>query len=416
MKDKKIKIILFFLFVIGICTAWLAAPSLPNRQFNQEFGLRNIELQISSSKLWKLKNQRDNAIASGILITGTGDWVNGELAEGKEKTKIEVRLKNDGSNHLKSDKWSFRVRTTDNKAWSGLRSFSLQSPEIKKYLDEWVFHLALQKAGVISPRYDFVRLFLNGKYLGIYAIEEHFSDELLYAQQKIVAPVFSFSDDSWSQFQAQKFRNKNNVPASFPFFGASEISTYDSKMQKTEKFKGWTQTGRILLNQYRFGSRDLNEIFDLSAMATAFAACTVFGNHSALVWQNQRFYFNPINEKLEPIISGTGIIEILNPPTGFYFGFENKDNHSLSSPYPIEMERFLANKNFMHLYYQKLMEMSHPDYLPRLLESLREKLRIRQSLIREESPFYKFDAKWILENAKQIRKNLESDLKFTQLQ
>ena len=64
------------------------------------------------------------------------------------------------------------------------------------------------------------------------------------------------------------------------------------------------------------------------------------------------------------------------------------------------------------MYYRELWRMSDPSYLTNLLDALKENLKIRQSIIREESPFYKFDATWISKNAKEIRKILESDEKY----
>ena len=412
MKDKKIYFILFFFFVTGTSTAWIFNPGKTVPRFNQDFGLRNIELQVSSGKLWKLKNQRDAAVKTGFLSTKTEDWVKGELVEGVEKTKIELRLKNDGSNHLKSDKWSFRIRTTDNKAWSGLRSFSLQNPAAKNHLDEWVFHQALLGEEVLSPRYDFLRVFLNGKFLGIFSIEEHYSDELLYAQNRIIAPILRFDDESFSYARTVISRTGNNEINKLPFVQAAPIASYDSKDQKTEKFKGWIKTGQLLLNQFRYASGNCDEIFDLQTTATALALCDLFQENESMAWQNQRFYYNPLNGKLEVIISGSVENNSRELLSGNFLNLTKQVNDSNAIHQPASIECLWKNQIFVQMYYRELWRMSDPSYLTNLLDALKENLKIRQSIIREESPFYKFDATWISKNAKEIRKILESDEKY----
>ena len=58
-------------------------------------------------------------------------------------------------------------------------SFSIQHPKTRSFLKEWVLHKLFKKEQVLTTRYDFVSVSLNGKKLGLYALEEHFRKELL---------------------------------------------------------------------------------------------------------------------------------------------------------------------------------------------------------------------------------------------
>ena len=85
MRERRIHIVLLLLFFLGIGTSWIF-HSPESRQIHAgEPGLRNIELQMSSSAFLKLKAARDAALLKGVLITGAEDWINCTLAEEKNK-------------------------------------------------------------------------------------------------------------------------------------------------------------------------------------------------------------------------------------------------------------------------------------------------------------------------------------------
>ena len=81
--------------------------------------------------------------------------------------------------HVNTNKWSYRVVIEDKETLLGLKKFSLQSPRRRSFLNEWLFHALLKYEGLPFLRYDLVELYINGKYKGIYALEEHFDKYLI---------------------------------------------------------------------------------------------------------------------------------------------------------------------------------------------------------------------------------------------
>ena len=65
---------------------------------------------------------------------------------------------------------------------SDFGNFPFRSPETRNFLYEWAFHQNLMNEGILTTRYDFVNVMLNGELLGTYAIEENFNAELLESQ------------------------------------------------------------------------------------------------------------------------------------------------------------------------------------------------------------------------------------------
>ena len=126
----------------------------------------------------KLRKKRDIAFKNGVLETEDDDYVKAQLIYGKDTLKANIRLKGDCLDHLIGTKWSFRVKMRKNDAWKNMRSFSLQSPETRGFLDEWFAHKIFTSEDVLTTRYGFVPVILNGRSLGIYAYEEHFDKHL----------------------------------------------------------------------------------------------------------------------------------------------------------------------------------------------------------------------------------------------
>ena len=55
-----------------------------------------------------------------------------------------------------------------------MRRFSIQHPATRGYQGEVIFQETLRRLGVLTPRYFFVDVIINGDDIGIMALEEHF--------------------------------------------------------------------------------------------------------------------------------------------------------------------------------------------------------------------------------------------------
>ena len=73
---------------------------------------------------------------------------------------------------------------------------------------EWAFLTNLKEEGCISVRYNFVNLIINGKKMGIYALEEHFSKEMLEANQRRLGVIGYFDDYFfWKKYPPTFYKN-----------------------------------------------------------------------------------------------------------------------------------------------------------------------------------------------------------------
>ena len=184
--STKRKIPFWAILLVGIIAvialdALTSKPSIPKikntitANTSSKFNAKNtstfqpdiLKIQVTDQTKNKLVQQTKAAFKEGILIATDEHWVKGEITSTKaDKTlPVKLRLKGDWLDHLRGNKWSFRIRAKTDYAWNRLVTFSVQNPATRSYLDEWLFHQFLEKADILSPRYDFIELYLNEKSL-----------------------------------------------------------------------------------------------------------------------------------------------------------------------------------------------------------------------------------------------------------
>ena len=59
--------------------------------------------------------------------------------------------------------------------------------------------------------------------------------------------------------------------------------------------------GAELMQHYKYGSLPLPEIFDVEAVGKYLAIIDICQAYHNLTWHNQRWYYNPLLDRLEPI-------------------------------------------------------------------------------------------------------------------
>jgi len=306
-KKSFLRLVLFFLVIIaftsvasfvigkkGVEGAWGAVEErmyktkmmFLTKLFPTE--MTEININISFTALQKIETKRQEALERGILITEDDDFVNAEIRHGEEKIPVKLRLKGDWVDHLAGDKWSFRIHTRKDKAFMGMKRFSIQDPATRKDANEWVFLQALKQEGLITLRYQLIDVSINGEHKGIFALEEHFSKELLENNQRREAPILKFSEDwFWRNKLAYGLVNKANEELflTVPIEPFRENRTLENELLKNQ----FLETER-LLRGYRAGNLSVVDVFDVDQWATLFALSDLFGVRHGLTWHNLRFY------------------------------------------------------------------------------------------------------------------------------
>ena len=154
-----------------------------------------LNIDIKFKHYQKLIAKRDRALESGVLVKEEDDYVPAKIRFKNESYKVKVRLKGDWTDHLEGDKWSFRVHVKGDNHIMGMSRFSIQHPRTRNFESEMLFFEALRREGILVPRYFFVEVAINGKNVGLMALEEHFSKELLETQGRREGVIVRFNED-----------------------------------------------------------------------------------------------------------------------------------------------------------------------------------------------------------------------------
>ena len=126
-------------------------------------GEENIQLNITKEDYELLAKNREIAINNGIIDKSLKKYINGTLNYKNKEIPIKLRFKGDWPDHLKDDKWSFRIKVRGNNTFKGLKSFSIQSPHTRTFLKEWIMHQIFKDEDILTTRYGFISVKLNGK-------------------------------------------------------------------------------------------------------------------------------------------------------------------------------------------------------------------------------------------------------------
>jgi CotH kinase protein/Right handed beta helix region len=265
--------------------------------------LPKLVLDVKFKHMQKIFKKRSEALKKKFLIQGKNDFVPAAIrVEGGQKIKAKIRLKGDYVDHLKGSKWSFRVHTKGKHHFAGLRRFSVQHPKTRGFQQEPLFFDMLKQMDLLAPRYFFVDLTVNGKDIGVMAIEEHFSKEILESNGRKEGVIVRFDESVVFDARDGFERRMGLDGGAFDSYKNTFIDAFrTSKVKKSERLSRDFRYAVGMLRGFVQGKMKASDVFDAEQIGKLAAAADLWGAWHVLVWRNIRFYLNPITMKLEPI-------------------------------------------------------------------------------------------------------------------
>ncbi len=353
----------------------------------------------------KLVKKRIKAFDAGVLQTENNDYVKGILFGDGKMMKAKLRLKGDWLDHLVGDKWSFRIKMRKNYAWKRLRVFSIQTPFARGFLYEWYAHQLYINSDILTTRYGFVPVMMGKQSKGLYAWEEHFTKQLVEFRQRREGPILKFSEDAF--WQVQHVAKETGHWPDLPFYNCSVIEPFSQgKTMKSPVLYREFLIAAKLLNQYKYKKGAAADVFDLPQLAKYFAMLDLTHARHGMAWHNQRFYYNPVICKLEPI-AYDGYTDHLD------FDFSINDNMAWlllkgkkKIPENYNFYYLFEDTAFLHQYLHYLKIYSSTSFAGSTANLLKTKAAYNDSLIRMEFPQEKFDSRFLAKSAQAVRNYL----------
>ncbi len=375
------------------------------------YDIPQIELTVDPAGLRKLALKRKDAFKQGLLVSTDDDWVKAKVSDHQEEAKAKIRLKGDWLDHLSGDKWSFRVQVSDPNSFWRLKTFSLQKPETRGFIKEWYYHRLLKDEEILSPTYEFVLLSLNDKVLGIYALEEHFEKELIESSSKREGPILKFAEERfWSGIQRQfKSTGVGQDPVLLTdkenAFWSAEIAAFNEKQLATNpNLVVQYQRGAHMLTQFKYRQDSLAFLFDVAQLGKYLAIIDVMGAYHNLTWHNQRWYYNPVIDRLEPI-GFDGFTEGnfgLSPGSTLVAEEAYKSDKDSFEPY----RKLFRDSSVVAAYVGHLTRLSSVGHVHAFEAANRSRIRKLISALSDEYLDFDFDPDYVRKRAQMIRLSL----------
>jgi hypothetical protein len=338
-----------------------------------------IHLDIKHKNYLKLIGKLDDVIwgeerpKDSGLLNRKSVIVPGSIRYQGQARKVKVRHKGLSFDHRNTGKMSLRVSVKDGKSLFGMREFAIQHPVVRYFLMEWAYMDHLRTEGVLAPRYEYINVVLNGTQKGIFALEEHFSKELLESQGRREGVLLRFNSNLGETAVAWRM-----CDFIFCHFSVAEVGLFKSKrIFKEEALKRQYQIANQLLEDFRSGKKKTSEVFDIPSTAKYLAVTEFWNACHAEVFANIRFYYNPITSLLEPVG-----YDAETPPASLY------GNSSLCTFSRGEFaSELLSDKEMAISFDKELNRILHPEYVDNLQKEMSGPYEELRQEMRAEYPY-----------------------------
>jgi len=364
-----------------------------------------INIDIPFDNFNKLKQLREDALQSGLLQNSI--YVSCKINNKDIEYSAKIRLKGDMLEHvMDKEKWSFRIKFDGGNNLWGMKKFSIHHPIHRNYLNEWLFHKTLKTEEIISLRYFFIKVILNGNDLGIYAVEENFDERLIENNDRRDGIIIRFDEQwDWIEYhQFRRFKEKREHRSGYGSFYSLPISTFNRNKVNIDSIKiKQFNNAHYLMDGFRSGNITTTQAFDIKKLAKYFALVDLLGGLHGSIVQNIRFYYNPITNKLEPVGFDA------SPGTNFHRLSFMIEQNNFDPANTIYFSNLFKDINFFELYIKELYNYSNISYLDKLFESFNDEIIVVEHLINYEWPSIKLDKAIFFNNSEYIRNILKPE-------
>jgi hypothetical protein len=369
--------------------------------------LTSVRLQIPKETLLTIEENVDVALDQRVISKNLKTYFDARLIINDSVIPIKIRLKGDWTDHVRTCKRSYRIKMPKGLYFNGMSVFSIQNPETKGFIDEWFLRKVFEMEGILTPRFEFVNVAINGENIGVHAIEEHFQEELLKRSGKSPGPILKIDEEGFWETKIFERENGEEIQEYYPFYEASVIRPFnEKKILKSPKLYKQFLEAQSMLDSIKNGNTPIDKIIKLDELAKLYAICDMARVNHGFAALNQRWYYDSESLLLEPIAHDFNGESRQTDKTPVIYGFRDTNLVTMTEPkYTIPFLPMNSSK-FNELYYKYLNMYCNRKYLDKVFDSIDTELSQIEKIIQEEHYFYEFDKSHYYENLPRIHKQL----------
>lgn len=263
--------------------------------------LDTIELSITNEEIFAIEKTRNQVLKRYFK---TGDMnikkhsYHEAFAEYKNYSSIsKIKLFGMNSDHYHKNKPSLRLKFKGG-AFFAKKKLNLLSPKTRSFQIDHIYNQAYKnKFEGISINQTPVILSLNKKCKGIYFLEDFFDKYLIEKNRKKESFIFESGFNN-------KFQGSEPI---------SKLNTEDAyfNINTLPKGKKWETLAKQVIDLFHNNNPNkLFEIIDAKKLNAVIGLCLFAQDHHSLLDINLHWYYNPVNNKLEPLVRESYIHKI----------------------------------------------------------------------------------------------------------
>ncbi len=359
-----------------------------------------LSIHLDDEAYKTLKKFRKKSLSAGLIKKKYKKYVDGEITYLGKTYPAEFRLKGDWTDHLETAKWSLRVKIKDGGSVMGMKNFSIQSPHTRSFLDEWFLHQLFMHEDILTTRYHFIPVKINGKNKGLYAIEEHFTKQLVESQNRREGPIIKINEEGLWQA-----RGLDAEGLRVPYYESAEILPFkEGHTMETPQLFAQFLDAQNLLYSMKTHQLKIDDVLNVNYTARFYALNDLVNAMHGLAWHNQRFYYNPVTAKIEQI--GFDGFEEFGKRDQRRAIYGNPDSTRTPSPDAYFNLQLFNDPSFKREYVKELKRISSEDYLQEVFKKYNNAIDSLEQLISREERLYRFDRDFYKKTAEKIRGEL----------
>lgn len=301
-----------------------SAISNSKKYLSNDF-IPHININIDFKSWESIKDER-NAMMGKAFMSANKNKYKASIQYQGNTIPIKLRLKGERTDHINHPKrWSYRIKTRKGQSIFGMRRFSIQHPDTKGFQREAVFLQFAKELGILSLRYFFIRVSINGEDIGLMAVEEvPGKEELEYSGYK-EGHLFKFDDGNvpllYHSVASSRINSKHGEQGIFEnstslstmyeghysrikrlYYNALNAPLRALTESKTPSMRSQEELAFSLMKSVMEGKIAPHKVFDAKKTGRYFAYLALWGNSHAASFRNARYYFSPYTLQFEPIV------------------------------------------------------------------------------------------------------------------
>lgn len=361
--------------------------------YNQEVPKLEVKIPKESREKLDLTIELAKKYGRGYRVHPDNPrYVKGKILINKNKYKCKLKVKGGIPTHYNNEenKVSLKFKLKDS-LYRGMSKFSIYYPNVRNQLNEWLFHKMNKHFGLIAHQFEFIEYIENEKSLGIFALEEVISEELLNRNQRLLGPVLKFdSDYVWEQS-----KDIEVSPSIKDFFNEAKIVLHnDNSFSNSKKDSLLIKNAIKALEDLRNRNVKASEVLDIKKWAKLTAIIDFFGEPHGLGLWNLRFYYNPTTKLIEPIPYDQSNIK---PKAKYYldlnpiFGESQFTDTILPKHENTFIKKMFSDRIFYQEYISALNAISAPSFLENFIDSIKPEMESCIRILKKEIEYSNYD-------------------------